>query len=245
VLVIKSDILKGKSALITGASGGIGAAIAKQLFESGCNVFLTGRNEKKIDDLRKELSLKKKWHFHTAASMAADLTKEDDLRELIKRIRHTYKLDILVNSAGLFPIKPLLETDLDDYEKCMAVNVKAPFILSREFAPDFIKSGWGRIINIGSSSAYGGSGDTGLYCISKHALLGLGRSLFHELKEHGTRVYSVSPGSTQTAMGATDTRQDFKTFIRPEEVAEYVEFIIKFNSEMISEEIRLNRILIR
>ena len=84
--------------------------------------------------------------------------------------------------------------------------------------------------------------ETGVYCASKHALLGLSRSLYQEYRERGVRAYSVSPGSIQTPMGATDTRQDYSTFLNPQEVAEYISFIMAYDNEMISEEIRLNRV---
>ena len=156
-----------------------------------------------------------------------------------------YDVDILVNNAGIFPIKTLAESTDQDYKDCFAVNVYAPFVLSRDLGRKMTQQRWGRIVNIGSSSSYNGSGETGLYCASKHALLGLSRSLFQEYRDSGVRVYSVSPGSIQTPMGATDTRQDYSTFINPDEVAEYVGFILSYENEMISEEIRLNRWEIR
>ena len=100
-------------------------------------------------------------------------------------------------------------------------------------------------MNVASSSAYNGSADTGLYCASKHALLGLSRSLYQELKPYGIRTYTVSPGSILTDMGATDTRQDFSTFLDPKEVAEYILFIVSYHNELIAEEVRLNRVLVR
>ena len=107
------------------------------------------------------------------------------------------------------------------------------------------KTRWGRILNIGSSSAYNGSGETGLYCSSKHALLGLSRSLTKEYSPYNVRTYCLSPGSTQTKMGATDTRQDFSTFITPEEIAKKAIFIMSFEGEGISEEFRINRMVIK
>ena len=104
------------------------------------------------------------------------------------------------------------------------------------------KSKWGRIVNIGSSSAYSGFKNSIAYCSSKHALLGFSRAMFAELKESNIRVYSISPGSTQTKMGKLSKDQKFETFLKPEEIAEYVEFVISFDKQLVSEEIRLNRI---
>ena len=113
------------------------------------------------------------------------------------------------------------------------------------FSKGMIEKSWGRIINVGSSSAYAGFENTSTYCSSKHALLGFSRSMFKELRNTGVRVYSVSPGSIKTPMGKLVPNQDYDTFINPQELAEYVVYISSFDKEMISEEVRLNRLIIR
>ena len=125
------------------------------------------------------------------------------------------------------------------------VNVKIPFILSKEFSKDMIKKKWGRIINIGSSSSYNGFENGSLYCGSKHAILGLSRSLQSELKQKNVRVLCISPGSTQTNMGKISKDQDFSTFLSAKEVAKYIIFSISFDKEMIIDEARLNRMVIK
>ena len=233
--------LKGKNALITGATGGLGTAIAKELAQCGCNLFLTGRNDVKLQSLRSELGS----NDINVFSKVTDLADKKEVKSLIETAEETFPVDILINNAGCFPIKSILESEDKDYENCFSINVQAPFFLSRDFGKNMCERGWGRIVNIGSSSAYNGSEKTGLYCASKHALLGLSRSLYLEYKQYGVRVYNVSPGSVQTEMGRTDFRQDFSTFVKPEEVAEYLAFIIGFDAEGISEEIRFNRITVR
>jgi NAD(P)-dependent dehydrogenase (short-subunit alcohol dehydrogenase family) len=123
--------------------------------------------------------------------------------------------------------------------------VRAPFLLSQVFGRAMARSGWGRIIHIGSSSAYGGFPNTILYCSSKHALLGLSRALHSELKGRGVRSYCISPGSVQTDMGRLVPGQNFETFISPEDVAEYAGFLASFNGNVVSEEIRLNRMRVQ
>ena len=103
------------------------------------------------------------------------------------------------------------------------------------------KKKWGRIINIGSSSSYQGFSEGTIYCASKHALLGLSRSLFAELKEAKIRTFCISPGSIKTDMGKQDKKQNYKTFLDPKEVAEYIVYSINFDKELVTEEIRLNR----
>lgn len=236
---MSKEILKDKSVLITGATGGLGYAIAKELAPLvGC-LFLSGRNQRKLNIVKQELSI----FNDNIVLYEADFCKAGDVLGLATAAL-SQKIDILINSAGIFPLKNLADSYLEDYNNCFDINVKAPFLLSNALSKHMKGKGWGRIVNICSSSSYSGSKDSGLYCASKHALLGLGRSLYKELKGHGIRVFSVAPGSIQTDMGKTDTRQNFETFLNPEEVAEYISFIISYDRELVSEEIRINRFVI-
>ena len=227
-----------KNCLIIGASGGIGNAITKKLAEQNYNLFLIGKNKNKLLKLKKEI---KKDNI-TIEVESVDLTNEKQINKSIKKIRKTFgKIDILINTSGLFLIKSIDKTTIEEFEESFKINVRAPFIFSKEFSKDMKKSKWGRIVNIGSSSAYNGFKNSTAYCSSKHALLGFSRALFSELKENNVRVYSISPGSTQTKMGKLSKDQKFETFLKPEEIAEYVNFVINFDNQLISEEIRLNR----
>ena len=233
-----NQILKGKNCLITGATGGLGKEISKELAKNACNLFLTGRNNEKLNSLKNELENDKiKIDFE-----AADLSDIDDIQKLIDKTKNTFSnIDILVNCAGVFPVKLLSDSTVDDFEKCFSVNVRAAFVLCKEFSQGMISKKWGRIVNIASSSAYTGFKNTSIYCSSKHALLGLSRSLHSELKEHNVRTFCVSPGSIKTPMGKSVVGQSYETFLDPSEVAELVVRLISFDSEMISQEIQLHR----
>ena len=98
---------------------------------------------------------------------------------------------------------------------------------------------------IGSSSSYSGFENGSIYCTTKHSLLGLSRALNAELKKKNIRVISVSPASTQTNMAKISTDQDFSTFLNPKEVAKYIVHVLSFDSEMIIDESRLNRIIMK
>jgi len=233
---VREDILKNKNVLITGATGGLGHAIAKELAPQVKSLFLSGRHPEKLTSIKEELSV----FNRNITTFTADFCRDNEIFKLVETASQE-KIDVLVNSAGIFPLKNLANSNLEDYSNCFDVNVKAPFLLSSALSKHMKEKRWGRIINICSSSSYNGSEDTGLYCASKHALLGLSRSFYKELKDFNVRVFSISPGSIQTDMGKTDTRQNFKTFLKPEEIAEYISFIISFDKELISEEIRLNR----
>ncbi len=231
-------MLKGKNCLITGATGGIGSCIARKMAEEGCNLYLISTNKKKLGILRRELigSYKVRVYCINCDFNSAGLTEF-----LANSFRKEKSIDILINCAGVYIINPIEDLSLDDYDTTMNVNMRAAFLFSKALVPDMIKQQWGRIVNIASVAAYNGYKNNSIYCASKHALLGFSRALHEELKEHNIRVFCVSPGATKTPMGDKILREDADTFIKPEEIAEYIAFILSFDSTMISEEIQLNR----
>ena len=236
--------LKGKNVFLTGATGGIGRELAFQFARSGCNLFLTGRERERLSDLADSILAED--NQVTLSFQAGDLENSQDVLSLVDVVSHSLgDIDILVNCAGSFIVKSLFESSLDDFDKSFNVNVRAPFVFSREFAKSMSKAGWGRIINIGSSSSYSGFSNTSLYCSSKHALLGMSRAFYDELKDHNIKTFCFSPGSVKTEMGKKVKNQDFSTFIDPVELAEYIVFTISFDSDMISEELRINRFKIQ
>ena len=236
--------LKNKNILLTGATGGIGTEISIELARCGANLFLTSTDQEKLVNLQGRLtainrSIKVRSH-------AARLENSSELGELIHHVRKAFsEVDVLVNCAGVFKVQSLLLGNEKHYDECFSVNVKAPFLLSKEFCKDMIKNRWGKIINIGSSSSYNGFSNTSIYCSSKHALLGLSRSLYQELKPYNIKVYCFSPGSVQTKMGKLVEGQDYSTFIESKELANFICYTISFDSNMISEEIRLNRFVVQ
>lgn len=236
------NVLNNKNCFLTGASGGLGREIAKQLLKNDCNLFLTAQNEQRLKKLKFELdriNIKNCKIFYSSC----DLANQQQIKKLIKVVRQNFShVDIIINCAGIFQSKPISQTSIEEFDKMFAVNIRAPFVFCKEFSIDMIKQKWGRIINIGSSSSYLGFKNGSIYCSSKHAILGFSRSLFAELKEYNIRTYSISPGSIKTKMGKLSKDQEYETFLDPKEVAKYVEFVAQFDGELISEEIRLNRI---
>jgi 3-oxoacyl-[acyl-carrier protein] reductase len=113
--------------------------------------------------------------------------------------------------------------------------------LSLAFAGRMVKNGWGRIVNIASSSAYAGFPDTVVYCASKHGLLGFSRALDAELRTSGVRVIAVSPGSIKTPMGRKVPGQDFETFMEPTEVAAEIVHVTGLDGSLVVSELRLER----
>lgn len=234
-------ILEKKNCLITGATGGLGSNLAEVLLENNCNIFLTAKNDSKLKKLKETLE-KKNPNKCKIFFQSGDLTKVSDIKKIITNIRKNLKtVDVLINNAGVFLSKPISRSQIDEFQTIFDVNVKAPFLLSKEFSQDMRRRRWGRIVNIGSSSSYNGFSEGTIYCSSKHALLGLSKSLYAELKDANIRTFCISPGSIKTKMGKQDKKQDYETFLDPKEVAEYIIFCISFDKELISEEIRLNR----
>ena len=239
-----NNILKNKNCLITGATGGIGKEIAKELATYSCNLFLTSTNKTKLSKLKTQL--KKINKNIQIESFATDLTINKNINSLFGYVNDNFNpIDIIINSAGIFMIKSIQKSTIDDFDNAMNLNVKLPFLLSKQFSKNMIKQKWGRIVLIGSSSSYSGFEDSSIYCATKHSLLGLSRALNVELKKKNIRVLSISPASTQTKMGKISTDQDFTTFLNPKEVAQYVSHVLSFDNEMIVDESRLNRVVMK
>ena len=243
---MNSNILKNKNCLITGATGGLGKEIAVELVKCGCNLFLTGKQEKKLEKLKGDINQYIK--NNSVQYQHTDLLNNNELNYLIKKIRAKFKsIDVLINCAGIFPVNPISKNSLDEYDTCMNLNVRVPFVLAKEFSKDMIKNEWGRIVNIASSGAYNGLKNTTIYRSSKHALLGLSRSLHNELKEFNVRTFCISPGPIKTEMGKDIIKkenpdEDYESFMNPTQIAEFITFAINFDNNLISPEIRLGRI---
>ena len=142
-------------------------------------------------------------------------------------------------------IESIEKSSIENFEKSMNINVKLPFILCKEFTKKMSKKKWGRIIMIGSSSSYLGFKNSSVYCMTKHSILGLSRALNAELKNKNVRVICISPASTQTNMAKISIDQDFSTFLNPIEVAEYIIHVMCYDKEMIIDESRLSRIVMK
>ena len=243
---MNSNILKNKNCLITGATGGLGKEIAVELVKCGCNLFLTGKQEKKLEKLKGDINQYIK--NNSVQYQHTDLLNSNELNYLIKKIRAKFNsIDVLINCAGIFPVNPISKNSLDEYDTCMNLNVRVPFVLAKEFSKDMVKNEWGRIVNIASSGAYNGLKNTTIYRSSKHALLGLSRSLYNELKEFNVRTFCISPGPIKTEMGKDIIKkenpdEDYESFMNPTQIAEFITFVINFDNNLISPEIRLGRI---
>lgn len=234
--------LNGKTVFLTGATGGIGESIAHKLASLGCNLVLTSTDENRLSDLTNSLGS----YDVNSDYFCADLRNISEIYEAIDYVKINYgRVDILINSAGIFPNSTLSESSDKLFYETLDINFRSIFIFSREFSKAMIDNRWGRIVNIGSASSYSGYNETSLYCASKHAVLGFSRSIHEELKDKNVRTFCISPSSTKSKMGLNTKGQDYSTFLEPEDVAEYVAFAISFESNIVTNEIFLKRMILR
>jgi 3-oxoacyl-[acyl-carrier protein] reductase len=194
--------LANKTALITGGSRGIGAAIVRRLAAEGANIAFTyARSAEKAEALAAEIST----GGGRAIAIAADSAQSNDIIDAVnKTVAEFGGLDILVNNAGIYIGKDFQEHTIDEYDQIMTVNVKAVYVAALE-AVKHLKAG-GRIITIGSNMADNAIGpQTTLYTMSKSALQGFTRGLARDLGPKGIAVTLVQPGPTDTDMNPADT----------------------------------------
>jgi 3-oxoacyl-[acyl-carrier protein] reductase len=197
--------LQGKTALVTGASRGIGASIAYELASRGADVVLTYTSvtsKKLVAEL--ESKIQSLPHTPKAFSICVDLKEESGPNQIISQVvawrggSEKTVIDILVNNAGMERVKRLEEVRLLDYQELYNLNVRAPILLTQEVLRYLPPRG--RVINIGSVGARSGFPGLSLYCSSKAALEGLTRCWAAELGHNGTTVNCVNPGPVQSEM---------------------------------------------
>lgn len=192
--------LAGKSALITGASGGIGNAIATALHQQGAHVVLHGTNEQRLAALADSLG-------DNVSVVAADLSDRQAVAEIVPRaVEAAGAVDILVNNAGITRDNLFMRMKDEEWDAVLDVNMTASMILCRSAIRGMMKARWGRIISI--SSIVGVTGNPGQtnYAASKAGMIGFSKSLAHEVASRGITVNVVAPGFIQSQM--TDVLTD-------------------------------------
>ena len=185
--------LDGRTALVTGASGGIGAAIARQLHDAGATIVLTGRRADALADLAQALG--ERVHVHPA-----DLAEPAAAEALVKAVEGETGLDVLVNNAGLTRDNLALRLKDEDWSAVLETNLLAAFRLARASLRGMMKRRFGRILNITSIVGVTGNAGQSNYAASKAGLIGMSKSLAQEVAARGITVNCIAPGFIETAM---------------------------------------------
>ncbi len=225
--------LTDKVALVTGASKGLGKAIAVALAEAGAKVALVSRDEKLLADVARSIGLL----GETASVFPADVTDESQVLAQESAVTAHYgPLHILVNNAGINLRKPIADFTLAEWNSVQTTNVTSAFLMCRSFVPHMKVHRFGRIINMTSIMSHVALPERTAYATSKAALLGLTKALALELAAHGITVNGISPGPCTTEMNApllenAELSQFFLSRIpvgrwgRPEEIAQLAAFL--------------------
>ena len=186
--------LKNRVAVVTGASRGIGLAIAHALARAGAEVVLVSRSRKALESAKKKIGAR-------ASVVAADVSRAADVDRIFRHVKRRHgRLDILVNCAGIFTYKPFAETTLDDWQRNIGTNLTSVFLAVKAALPLWESNRNAHLVNILSTSSRHAFANCSAYTAAKFGALGLTRVLREELQPKGIRVTAILPGLTDTEM---------------------------------------------
>jgi NAD(P)-dependent dehydrogenase (short-subunit alcohol dehydrogenase family) len=199
-------LLRGQVAIVTGGGRGIGRAIARRFAAEGASVVVTARSENEIREVVAEIE----GAGGKAAAVQADLGREADCKKIVDGARAAFgAVHVLVNNAAIYgPIQPIEKFPLPDWDEVMAVNLRAPLLLSQLVLPEMYERKSGSILNISTVSAKAAFALSSAYAASKAGLIGLTRAMAAEAARKGVRVNAICPGPvTETKMSKDLTRE--------------------------------------
>lgn len=215
------ETIKGKNALVTGGTRGIGLAVASALLEKGANVLICSRKAEEVDkivgNLRRQFGLR-------AHGMECDVTKYPQVREMFARLDNELGgVDLLINNAGVGLFKPVADTQPEEWDTTISTNLSGVFYCCREALPQMRKRGGGYIFNIGSLAGKQAFANAGAYCASKYGLIGFSEALMQEVRHDHIKVSYVMPGSVNTSFGGHQEHDAASSWkLLPEDVAQVV-----------------------
>lgn len=221
--------LKGKMALITGGSRGIGKAIALALAEEGVNVAITGRNEEKLKEVVQEIERK----GVKSAYAVFDITSKAEVYGALEKLQKNFgKIDILVNNAGVAAFGGILEMEDEKWEEIVKTNLFGAYYVVKAVVPSMVERKTGDIINISSTAGLKGNAVTSAYSASKFGLIGMSESMMLELRKQNIRVTTLMPSTIASDMSKevlkiTDGNPE--KVLQPEDFAEFVVDLLKLN----------------
>ena len=233
------ETLKGKIALITGASGGIGSCIARRFAQDGISLALLGRSEEKLAATAASV---REYGVETLL-LPGDLLDDAYLEDCFAAVKERFGgLDILVNNAGMALSRSFEETTMAEFDRIMALNARVPYLACHLALPLLRCSECASILNIASVVAHKGYPLQSAYAASKHALAGFTKSLASEVYREDIRVHLISPGGVFTDM-VRIARPDLtgEDMILPEDIAEIAAFFIEHRTNAVIDEICVHR----
>lgn len=230
--VFSRDMLKGKAALVTGASRGIGRAIALALAEAGASVAV---NCQRSVAAAEEVSTLCRISGVSAHAYQADVSRQEEAGHMIDSILQEFgHVDILVNNAGITRDKSFLKMTREMWDEVLGVNLTGPFNITRALLPGMVERGWGRIINVSSIVGQTGNFGQANYAVTKAGLIGFTKTLAREVARKGVTVNAIAPGFIDTdmlkdmppaALDAVKAATPMGRLGRPEEVGVAVAFL--------------------
>ncbi len=231
--------LKNRVALITGASKGIGKVIALSLAKEGVKLALCSSSSNSLKNIETDLKEFGIEYFLCPADLRCP---ESTVSIIHQAFNHFGELDILINNAGIAIPNTISDTTLEEWDKHMETNVRAPFLLCKESIQYLKKSNSASIINIASVVAAKGYVNQGAYTASKHALMGFTKVLAKEVQKDGIRVHVICPGGVATEM-VTQTRPDLDPsgLISTQEIADIVLFLLTHRGNAVIDEVMIRR----
>lgn len=235
------NLLTGKTALVTGASRGIGRAVALKLAQGGAKVIINySRSDKAANDLAEQIIK----DGGSAVCVKADVSSIDSVKEMVEFINKEHGgVDILVNNAGILVDKPFKDISDDELDKVLATNMNSVFYVVKLAAKGMIKKRYGKIINISSAAAFAGYPGLSVYSASKGAVVAMTKSMAKELGGRNIRVNCVAPGFVETDMTGAYPAEMLEGILRnasikragtPEDIANAVYFLSTPDSDYIT-----------
>jgi NAD(P)-dependent dehydrogenase (short-subunit alcohol dehydrogenase family) len=235
----RNDGLRGRTALVTGASSGLGRATAIALSAAGADVALVARSAEELESASEEASAAD----GRTLALPLDLAGEDDATTAVGQTVEAFGgIDVLVNAAGTDAPGPVEELSVEGWDRTLSVNLRAPFLLSKAAFPRMREAGGGTIVNVSSVAGKKGWANASAYCASKFGLTGLTQALADEGREHGIRAIVLYPGAMATNWGAfspEERRQNEPNeapatrVLRPERVADFIAWFVASPPEFV------------
>jgi 3-oxoacyl-[acyl-carrier protein] reductase len=236
---MREQALEGRVAIVTGASRGIGRAIALTLADHGAQLALAARGEPALQAVRAEIEAS----GGQTACFPTDVSREPEVVRLVQdTIARFGRLDIVVNNAGLGIFGPLAEMTAEQWDSVMAVNARGPFLLCREAIPYLKQQPPSFIVNISSVVGIKGYANQAAYSASKHALMGMSAALAKEVQPDGIRVHAICPGGVDTPL-VRQARPDLdpSVLMKPQEIADLVLFLVTRQGNAVVDQVYVRR----